>query len=76
MTSDEPSVHTGRSFGPIRIAPASVGRQLLGVILVFIGFGVSFPAVYSISSTAMILYGALGGIFFLSGLYLSGVRVR
>ena len=76
MTSDESSVHSARRFGPIQIVPASVGWQLLGAILVFIGFGISFPAVYSISSTAMVFYVAFGGIFVLSGLHLSGVRVR
>jgi len=76
MTADNSSTSSVLTFGPVQIIPTSIGCRLLGVLFVVLGTGTAVPAVYSISTQLVVLLATLGMVFVLSGLYLSGIRVK
>jgi membrane protein required for beta-lactamase induction len=78
MSPTDSDTRFPRKYGPVQIISTSLGRQLLGFVLAFIGIsliswvvGESLPG---LSST--VFHTAIGTFAIFNGLYLGGVRFR
>ena len=71
-----PSSSAARAVGPVRVVPASLGRQLLGLALAFVGVQLVAWAATAAGPAPLLGYAAVGSFAVLNGLYLGGVRLR
>lgn len=77
VPSTDPIAHTRFTLGPIRLIYTSPGRQLLGLVLLFIGYSIiSWAADPATVARSAIVFTAVGGFVSLNGLYLGGFRPR
>lgn len=76
MPSTDSTARPDRTFGPIRIVGTSLGCQLFGLVLAFVGLQVVSWAFWSLSLSSTVLYTAVGAFVVFNGLYLGGVRFR
>ena len=77
MSPDTSLPPSYRSLGPLLVLRRSLGRQLFGLFLAFIGFSIIDWAIDPHTvPTSGVIYGAVGVFVLCNGLYVGGVRIR
>jgi NhaP-type Na+/H+ or K+/H+ antiporter len=72
---DTTPTRSARDFGPIQILDATLGRQLLGLALAFVGVQlISWAVDGHAALSSAVVYTAVGTFVLCNGLYVGGVR--